>query len=434
MTNPVVTSLMAAVGDEGPIAPVSTGTTGLDSRSRAEDLALGSVAFCATQASRWLGADLAVDPGRVGASFRSLGHLRQGGRAFPGFAPLSGFFEATDGWVRTHANYDWHRERLAAVLGLDGDARRPPTATDAATAIRSWRAQDLEDAVTAAGGIAARVRTAADFGAVVGPAPLLTVERGGQRAVTSRRLRVLDLTRVIAGPVATRTLAALGMDVLRIDPPQLPEMLGTYLDSAAGKRSATIDLRSQSAAFRPLVDEADVIVTGYRPGALARLGLGADELHARRPATVVATLEAWPAAGPFAGRRGFDSIVQAACGVADLEKGPDGIPGALSAQALDHSCGYLLAGAILHALASGHGARITTSLTGAGLALLALGPTPGTAHPADGADGADDDAHLETVRTPDGPLTRVRSMWEVDGVSSAVVGYGSSAAVWDDED
>lgn len=192
MTNPVLTSLMAAVGDEGPAASVSPGTTGLDSRSRSEDLALGSVGFCATEASRWLGTDLTVDPGRVGANFRSLRHLRLDGAAFPSFAPLSGFFEARDGWVRTHANDDWHRARLAAVLGLDADERRPPTKEDAAAAIRSWRAQELEDAVTAAGGIAARVRTAAEFGAVVGPAPLLTVERGVTRAVPSRRIRVLD--------------------------------------------------------------------------------------------------------------------------------------------------------------------------------------------------------------------------------------------------
>ena len=428
MTNPVLTSLMAAVGDDGPVAPVSTGPTGLDSRSRSEDLALGSVAFCATQASRWLGADLTVDPTRVGANVRSLGHLRLDGAAFPSFAPLSGFFEAADGWVRTHANYDWHQARLAAVLGLDGDERRPPTKNDAATAIRSWPAQDLEDAVTAAGGIATRVRTAAEFGADVGPAPLLTVEQGAARSVPSRRIRVLDLTRVIAGPVATRTLAALGMDVLRIDPPQLPELAGAYLDSAAGKRSATVDLASERGTLRRLVEGADVIVTGYRPGALARLGLGADDLHSRRPDAVVATIQAWPGGSPFADRRGFDSIVQAACGIADLETGAGGIPGALSAQALDHSCGYLLAGAILHALTAGRGARITTSLTGAGLALLALGPTASPARE------VDDIAHLETVDTPAGRLARVRSMWEVDGVSSAVVAYGSSAAVWADED
>ncbi|WP_295702774.1 CoA transferase [Lapillicoccus sp.] len=408
MTNPVLTSLMAAVGDEGPAASVSPGTTGLDSRSRSEDLAVGSVGFCATEAWRWLGTDLTVDPGRVGANFRSLGHLRLDGAAFPSFAPLSGFFEARDGWVRTHADYDWHRARLAAVLGLDADERRPPTKENAAAAIRSWRAHELEDAVTAAGGIAARVRTAAEFGAVVGPAPLLTVERGVTRAVPSRRIRVLDLTRVIAGPVTTRTLAALGMDVLRIDPPQLPEMPGAYLDSAAGKRSVTVDLAGEPELTRRLVEEADVIVTGYRPGALDHLGLGADDLHCRRPDAVVAT-------------------IQAACGIADLEAGAGGIPGALSAQALDHSCGYLLAGAILHALACGRGARITTSLTGAGLALLALGPTTSLAL------AADDAVHLETVETPAGRLTRVRSMWEVDGVSSAVTACGSSAAVWADE-
>ncbi len=164
-----------------------------------------------------------------------------------------------------------------------------------------------------------------------------------------------------------------------------------------------------------------------RAGGDAHPGRPRDGLRSRRPDAVVATIQAWPATGRFAGRRGFDSIVQAACEIADLEAGTDGIPGAPSAQALDHSCGYLLAGAILHALACGRGARVTTSLTGAGLALLALGPTTSLAQ------AADDAVHLETVETPAGRLTRVRSMWEVDGVSSAVTACGSSAAVWADE-
>ncbi|MDQ6714484.1 MAG: CoA transferase, partial [Actinomycetota bacterium] len=407
---------MDLVGDPSPVTEPSTGTTGLDSHCASETLALGAVAFCATQGARWTGQPLAVDPGRVGASFRSFTHLRLGGEGFTGFDALSGFFEAGDGWVRTHANYPWHRERLCRVLGLDESADQ----RGVAEAIRSWPAQALEDAVTQAGGIAVRVRTEAEYAALLPAAPLLEVTSGARRReLRDRPVRVLDLTRVIAGPVATRTLAALGMDVLRIDPPALPEPIGQFLDSAAGKRSAIVDLAAAPDLVERLVGAADVVVLGYRPGSLHRVGLDPDDLFRRHPDTVVATLQAWPPGSPWQGRRGFDSIVQAASGIAVRESTADGRPGALSTQALDHSCGYLLAGAVLHALASGRGARVTTSLAAAGQALLALGP----AEPAESR--PDDSPHVETVGTPLGELIRVRSLWELPAVDRSVVAMGS---------
>jgi crotonobetainyl-CoA:carnitine CoA-transferase CaiB-like acyl-CoA transferase len=160
-------------------------------------------------------------------------------------------------------------------------------------------------------------------------------------------VRVLDLTRVIAGPVATRTLALLGADVLRIDPPGLPEIPEQHLDTGFGKRSTLLDLADvgDRAVFDELLGTADVVVTGYRPGALDRLGVTPDALRERRPDLVVARLSAWGEGGG----RGFDSLVQAASGIAVVEG--DGAPGALPAQALDHGTGYLLAAAVLLALA-----------------------------------------------------------------------------------
>jgi crotonobetainyl-CoA:carnitine CoA-transferase CaiB-like acyl-CoA transferase len=178
---------------------------------------------------------------------------------------------------------------------------------------------------------------------------------------------VLDLTRVIAGPVATRTLALWGADVLRIDSPALPEPNWQHLLIGEGKRTALFDLTDsdQFRAFRNLLDGADVVITGYRGGALDRFGLGADRLVAEYPGLIVASLTAWGSTGPLAERRGFDSIVQAATGIA-LEVGTDGKPGALPAQALDHAAGYLLAAAITTALRRraehGGGAKIETSL------------------------------------------------------------------------
>ena len=167
-------------------------------------------------------------------------------------------------------------------------------------------------------------------------------------------LRVLDLTRVIAGPVATATLALLGAEVLRLDPPLLPELPEMHVVNGMGKRSALLDVGRDRELFHRLVASADVVVTGYRPGALDRYGAKPDDMARLKPGLVVASLSAWGAAGPWARRRGFDSIVQAASGVA-LVDSPDGTtPGALPAQALDYATGFLLAAGILAAVARQH--------------------------------------------------------------------------------
>ncbi|NEA42700.1 hypothetical protein G3I42_26225, partial [Streptomyces sp. SID11385] len=165
-------------------------------------------------------------------------------------------------------------------------------------------------------------------------------------------VRVLDLTRVLAGPVATRTLALLGADVLRIDPPGMPELADQQADTGLGKRSALLDLADCAGLrrFEELLAEADVVVTGYRPGALERFGLTPDGLAARRPGLVLAQVSAWGRSGPWGQRRGFDSLVQVATGIAAIEANREGRPGALPVQALDHGTGYLLAAGVLRAL------------------------------------------------------------------------------------
>jgi crotonobetainyl-CoA:carnitine CoA-transferase CaiB-like acyl-CoA transferase len=166
-------------------------------------------------------------------------------------------------------------------------------------------------------------------------------------------VRVLDLTRVIAGPVCTRFLGALGADVLRVDPPGHPDMRrGDVADTLLGKRSAALDLADagSAAVLHRLLDEADVVVCGYRPGSLDRFGLGRDALAARHPGLVVVYLDAWGHTGPWAGRRGFDSVVQAATGIAAQESHDGVTPGALPCQLLDHGTGYLAAAAVLDGL------------------------------------------------------------------------------------
>jgi crotonobetainyl-CoA:carnitine CoA-transferase CaiB-like acyl-CoA transferase len=164
---------------------------------------------------------------------------------------------------------------------------------------------------------------------------------------------VLDLTRVLAGPIATRTLAAWGADVLRLDSPRLPELTAHAVDTLSGKRSAELDLTEPAGRTRleELLSSADLLVQGYRPGALARFGLTQEALAQRHPHLSVVTLSAWGPGGPWSQRRGFDSLVQCVTGIA-LNEGSSDRPGWLPAQVLDHATGYLAAAAGLMALAS----------------------------------------------------------------------------------
>ncbi|WP_217144291.1 CoA transferase [Streptomyces sp. AC627_RSS907] len=366
----------------------------LDARLPVRESARACVAACALAAAE-LGARRAglaevpgvrVDDGAVAAAFTSERHLRVDGREPVSFAPLSRLWRTADGWVRTHANYPHHRERLLDALGVPQDV----AAVQSVLAGRS--AREIEETVYAAGGLAVALRTPAQWaassqGEAVAGLPL--VERGRLDASPARvfpsvpssaspsppsspsplsspssmcspsssaspllpagGLRVLDLTRVIAGPVATRTLALLGADVLRVDPPGLPELSDQQTDTGFGKRSATLDLTTDRETFEELLGTADVVVTGYRPGALDRLGLSPEALAERRAGLVVAQLSAWGTHGPWAGRRGFDSLVQVATGIAVVE-GTAERPGVLPAQALDHGTGYLLAAGVLRAL------------------------------------------------------------------------------------
>ncbi|MFJ6407121.1 CoA transferase [Streptomyces hydrogenans] len=319
----------------------------LPARLPVMDLARATVAVCGLAAVEHAGAagPVRVDDGAVATAFVSERHLRVDGRAPVSFAPLSRFWRAADGWVRTHANYPHHRAALLAALGAADSVEA------VAEAIGARGAVDVETAVYAAGGLAVALRTPGEWaahpqGREVAARPVLSRERLDE-APPRRRTgppRVLDLTRVIAGPVATRTLALLGADVLRIDPPGNPELADQHADTDVGKRTAALDLdrRADRRTFDELLDAADVLVTGYRPGSLERYGL-------ERPGLVTARLSAWGEYGPWGGRRGFDSLVQVATGIAVTE-GSAEEPGALPAQALDHGTGYLLAAAVLRSL------------------------------------------------------------------------------------
>ncbi|WP_225074055.1 MULTISPECIES: CoA transferase [unclassified Streptomyces] len=334
------------------------------------------------------------DDGAVATAFTSERRLRVDGQAPVSFAPLSRFWRTADGWVRTHANYPHHRQRLLRALDVPEDVDR------VASVLAERSAHEVEDAVYAAGGLAVALRTSEEWaahgqGAAVAARPLVERERldeaharvlapvPGDPLLPAAGLRVLDLTRVLAGPVATRTLALLGADVLRVDAPDRPEETGLHADTGFGKRSAALDLTADRAVFEELLASADVVVTGYRPGALDRFGLSAEALAERRPGLVVAQLSAWGGYGPWGGRRGFDSLVQVATGIAAIEGSPEQ-PGALPAQALDHGTGYLLAAAVLRALTEQtrqggtRVVRLALARTASWLTRTGVGPAPTT--------------------------------------------------------
>jgi CoA-transferase family III len=350
----------------------------------------------------------------------------------PGFAPLSTWLRTADGWLRSHANYPHHRRALLAALGV-GDDRE---AVRAAAAHRAG--EDLEDAIVAAGGAAAMLRdpntwAAHPQGRAVAGLGLLDLDEGAGRemrplaalasaALAASGVRVLDLTRVIAGPVAGRTLAALGADVLRIDAPDAIELDGSTLDGGPGKRWARIDLRTAGGArtLDALLADADVLITGYRPGALDRLGFGVADVARRHPHVVTASLSAWGATGPWGTRRGFDSLVQAASGIAATCTEPDAaIPGALPAQALDHGTGHLIAAAVLRGLA--HRTRTGRPLHGRfalarTAAWLLAQPRPGSTPEPAPVPPPDPTPFLLKLRYGTSTLTVVRPPGSLDGV------------------
>ncbi len=385
-------------------------------------LAEEAVRFAAFGARRLGIPPTPLDAARIATSFTSERAFRLNGEAQVAWAPLSAFWSTPDGWIRTHANYPHHRGALLRALGIaDGDDAVVKVLVRQALATAS--ALEAEDAIAAAGGVAAAVRTAEEWrrhphGAEVAAQPLLRMhDRADPSAVPNRSsaalpqvadtrpldgVRVLDLTRVLAGPICTRTLALWGADVLRIDPPFLPEPEWIHLDTGPGKRSALLDIRADRRRFTELLANADVLVHGYRPGALGPIGL--DDLVAGNPRLIVASLSAW-GPGRWSSRRGFDSIVQAASGIAVAES-PDGTtPGALPAQALDHTAGYLLAGAVAHLLLrrtqSGGSWSVETSLARIARELLAM---PGGEPPPGGAF----EPTVDTLSTPVGAVTLAR--------------------------
>ena len=304
---------------------------------------------------------VSVDLRAAAASLRSARYLRIDGKPPPGpWDPLSGFYPVRDGrWVSIHCNFRSHRDAALRALGTKEDR----AATEAASA--SWDGMALEDAIHAAGGCAGLARSAEEWAKhpqaeAVARQPLLEIRRTGDappellpgRDRPLAGVRVLDLTRVLAGPTCGRTLAEHGADVLRITAPHLADSGAMDVDTGHGKLSAHVDLRSSEGAetLRSLLREADVFCQSYRPGALAGRGFSPEQAAALRPGIVCVSLSAWGDTGPWSKRRGFDSIVQTVSGMA-IASGDGAKPRLLPVSAIDYVAGNLMAFGAMLALA-----------------------------------------------------------------------------------
>jgi crotonobetainyl-CoA:carnitine CoA-transferase CaiB-like acyl-CoA transferase len=336
-----------------------------------------------------------VDLRQATAALRSSRYLQLAGTNVSSERnTIMGFYPARDGrWSYVHCNFPNHRAAALSVLGVAEDREA------VARAVATWNAADLEEAIIAAKGAGGMARTQAEWarhpqGAAVATLPLMEIMRIGDSApeplATGDRplagIRVLDLTRVLAGPTCARALAEHGADVLKITGAHLPSLGYQELDTGQGKLSAQLDLRAAGDAdiLRGLLRTADVFSQGYRPGTLTDRGLSPEALAEIRPGLVYVSLSAFGHAGPWASRRGFDTVVQTVSGItirqAECIPGKSPAPQFYPVSAIDYCTGYLMAFGAMVALArrtrEGGSWLVRISLAQVGKWIIDLGEVP----------------------------------------------------------
>jgi crotonobetainyl-CoA:carnitine CoA-transferase CaiB-like acyl-CoA transferase len=366
---------------------------------------------------------VSIDMRSAAIEFRSERYLRVDGRPPAEYHDqIAGLYRCGDGsWVRLHTNLPHHRDGVLALLGCRHDREAVERALD------GWRGEAFETAAAEAGLVVTMCRSFAEWdahpqGRAIAALPLFSIDEIGDASpqplsAADRPLagiKVLDLTRIIAGPVCGRTLAAHGADVLLVTASHLPAMGPLVIDTGRGKLSTHIDLREAGGrkTLAALMRDADVFVQGYRPGAIAAFGFGPQDAARIRPGIVYVSLCAYGHEGPWASRRGFDSLVQTASGfnAAEAEAFAAREPKPLPAQALDHATGYLMAFAAISALARraerGASWHVSASLAQTGYWLRRLGRIDGMTCPDPGFDEVRD--RLEDTPSGSGRLTAVR--------------------------
>jgi crotonobetainyl-CoA:carnitine CoA-transferase CaiB-like acyl-CoA transferase len=390
-----------------------------------------------------------VDMRRAAIEFRSERYLCIDGKLTNDLRDdIGGLYRCGDGrWARLHANLPHHRNGLLRLLGCSHDKAAVQRALD------GWQAEALETAAAEAGLVVTACRSLAAWdrhpqGHAVARLPLFSIEKISD--APPRRLhaadrplagvRVLDLTRIIAGPVCGRTLAVHGADVLLVTATHLASIPSLAIDTGRGKLSASIDLRDVGGrnTLAALLRDADIFVQGYRPGAIAERGFSPQEAARIRPGIIYVSLCAYGQEGPWAERRGFDSLVQTASGLNDAEAEAFAArePKALPAQVLDHGTGYLLAFAAMAALKrrmeEGGSWHVRLSLAQTGYWLRQLGRIDGMACPDPGLDDVGD--CLEETESGFGRLTAVRHAADMSETpprwARPSVPLGTHAAAW----
>ena len=309
--------------------------------------------------------DVVVDTRQATASLRSGKYMQMDGvDVSTERNTVMGVYPAKNGrWSYLHCNFPNHRAAALGVLGVPEDREA------VRNAVAHWDALELEEAIIAANGAGGMVRTMEEWAqhpqaAAIASLPLIEIVKigdsppeklpDGDRPLSG--IRVLDLTRVLAGPTCARTLAEHGADVMKITGAHLPNIGYQEYDTGHGKLSANLDLREQKdrETLRGLVRESDVFSQGYRPGTLGNRGFSPEELAQLRPGIVYVSLSAFSHVGPWASRRGFDTVVQTVSGITnrqgELFPGPDPGPQFYPVSAIDYLTGYLMAFGALVAL------------------------------------------------------------------------------------
>src|ERR1700748_2249642 len=368
--------------------------------------------------------DVAVDMTHALIEFRSERYLRvQDKTPGPAWDAIAGIYRTRDQrFVRLHTNFPQHRDAICKVLNCKAERDQVQAA------LMQWDAEPFETAAYAGDAVVAMMRSRDEWSPLpqarlLESLPLFSIEKIGEAApkpwpVGDRPLagiRVLDLSRVIAGPVAGRTLAAHGADVMLISGPPLPSIPWLAIDTGRGKLASSIDLKSERGrgALRDLLAQADIFSQGYRPRSLATLGFSPEDAAKISPGIIYVSLSAYGHAGPWAERRGFDSLVQTATGFNHAEGEAAGVDGPkeLPAQMLDHGSGYLMAFGAMMARArqsrEGGSWHVRVSLAQTGRWLWNLGRLP------DGLATADYDKEtverlIEDLPSGFGPLRSVR--------------------------
>jgi crotonobetainyl-CoA:carnitine CoA-transferase CaiB-like acyl-CoA transferase len=334
--------------------------------------------------------NVTVDMRHAVVECRSERYLRRDNQPPPpAWDAIAGVYKTGDKrFVRLHTNFPHHRDAVCKVLSC------VPEREAVQAALMQWEGQAFETAAYAAGGAVAFMRShdiwsATPHAKALAQLPLISISKIGDAAPKPwpagdrplSGIRVLDLSRVIAGPVAGRTLAAHGADVLLISGPDLPAIPWLTIDTGRGKLTSFVELKSEQGrgVLRDLLKQADIFSQGYRPRAIAALGFSPEEAAAINPGIVYATLSAYGHAGPWAERRGFDSLVQTTTGFNHAEGQAAGVDGPkeLPAQMLDHATGYFMAFGAMMAKArqarEGGSWHVQVSLAGTGRWLWNLG-------------------------------------------------------------